>query len=241
VQELTGKVYGARYYLSELSVWLSVDPLADKYPNESPYCYAGWNPVMITDPNGMWKKETDDDGNTTYTAQKGDSPGSLAKDAGISQSDAEDLMRDYNKSNNNNRSSDIMVYIDDQVTIMGSSSGDVDNEKSNEIKNTAETLNKTKEDLAINKNIMKTLISKRNDIEKKLETCRKTFSSAASGDYKSDDKTFAISFNFFVLKPIYDEKYNTNQKIDSVERVNNKLKHKKDSLINILSYLFNQE
>ena len=134
-----------------------------------------------------------------------------------------------------------MVYIDDKVTMMGSSSDDVDNEKTNEIKNTAEKLNKTKEDLAINKNIMKTLISKRNDIEKELETCRETGSSAASGDYKSGDKAFAISFTFFVLKPIYDKKYNTNQKIDSVERVNNKLKHKKDSLINILSYLFNQE
>jgi RHS repeat-associated protein len=50
---------GARYYSSELSVWLSVDPLASRYPNESPYCYAGLNPVMITDPNGMWKDPTE--------------------------------------------------------------------------------------------------------------------------------------------------------------------------------------
>jgi RHS repeat-associated protein len=47
--------FGARYYDSDLSVWLSVDPMSDKYPNESPYCYAGWNPVMIIDPNGMFK------------------------------------------------------------------------------------------------------------------------------------------------------------------------------------------
>ena len=64
--------FGVRYYDSGLSVWLSVDPLADKYPNESPYCYAGWNPVMITDPNGMWKGEVDKNGKTTYVAEKGD-------------------------------------------------------------------------------------------------------------------------------------------------------------------------
>ena len=53
--------FGARYYDSDLSVWLSVDPLAHLYPNESPYCYAGWNPVMIIDPNGMYKDPTEAD------------------------------------------------------------------------------------------------------------------------------------------------------------------------------------
>ena len=38
--------YGARYYWSELLTgWLSVDPLADKYPDISPYAYCMWNPV----------------------------------------------------------------------------------------------------------------------------------------------------------------------------------------------------
>ena len=46
--------YGARYYWSEvLTGWLSVDPMADKYPNTSPYAYCNWNPVAITDPDGM--------------------------------------------------------------------------------------------------------------------------------------------------------------------------------------------
>ena len=36
----TGYYYfGARYYNSDLSLWLSVDPMADKYPNLSPYNY----------------------------------------------------------------------------------------------------------------------------------------------------------------------------------------------------------
>ena len=42
----------ARYYNSDLSIWLSVDPLADKYPNLSPYTYCADNPVRLKDPNG---------------------------------------------------------------------------------------------------------------------------------------------------------------------------------------------
>jgi len=45
--------FGARYYDSELSGWLSVDPMSDKYPSLSPYCYSADNPVVLKDPNGM--------------------------------------------------------------------------------------------------------------------------------------------------------------------------------------------
>ena len=51
--------YGARYYDSEvLTGWLSVDPMADKYPNVSPYNYCVWNPIRIVDPDGRdgWDK-----------------------------------------------------------------------------------------------------------------------------------------------------------------------------------------
>jgi RHS repeat-associated protein len=44
--------FGARYYDSELSGWLSVDPMTDKYPSLSPYCYSANNPVVLVDPNG---------------------------------------------------------------------------------------------------------------------------------------------------------------------------------------------
>jgi RHS repeat-associated protein len=44
--------FGARYYDSDLSVWLSVDPLADKYPSMSSFMYAAGNPVMLVDPDG---------------------------------------------------------------------------------------------------------------------------------------------------------------------------------------------
>ena len=45
--------FGARYMDHELmTMWLSVDPLADKYPSISPYAYCVWNPVKLVDPNG---------------------------------------------------------------------------------------------------------------------------------------------------------------------------------------------
>ena len=50
--------YGARYYWSELLTgWLSVDPMADKYPGISPYAYCEDNPVKLIDPDG--KEDTD--------------------------------------------------------------------------------------------------------------------------------------------------------------------------------------
>ncbi len=53
--EKTGYGYfGARYMDHELmTMWLSVDPMADKYPSISPYNYCMWNPVRLVDPNGQ--------------------------------------------------------------------------------------------------------------------------------------------------------------------------------------------
>lgn len=44
--------FGARYYEAGLSIWLSVDPMAHKYPHQSPFTYCSNNPVMFFDPNG---------------------------------------------------------------------------------------------------------------------------------------------------------------------------------------------
>ena len=44
--------FGSRYYSSDLSIWLSVDPMAAKYPSLSPYTYCANNPVKLVDPNG---------------------------------------------------------------------------------------------------------------------------------------------------------------------------------------------
>jgi len=44
--------FGSRYYSSDLSIWLSVDPMSDKYASLSPYVYCANNPVKLVDPNG---------------------------------------------------------------------------------------------------------------------------------------------------------------------------------------------
>lgn len=44
--------FGARYYSPMIGHWLSPDPLANKYPNISPYAYCSWNPLRYVDPNG---------------------------------------------------------------------------------------------------------------------------------------------------------------------------------------------
>ncbi|MEG1905398.1 MAG: RHS repeat-associated core domain-containing protein, partial [Bacteroidales bacterium] len=51
--EETGYGYfGARYYNSDLSIWLSVDPMAEKYPHQTNYVYCSNNPIRIIDPDG---------------------------------------------------------------------------------------------------------------------------------------------------------------------------------------------
>ena len=64
--------YGARYYTDRLSIWLSVDPLADKYPHLSPYAYCADNPVMLVDPDGRSTTEyRDESGNLLYCTNDG--------------------------------------------------------------------------------------------------------------------------------------------------------------------------
>ena len=58
--------FGSRYYSSDLSIWLSVDPMAAKYPSLSPYTYCADNPVKLVDPNGeeiVISLSRDDNGN----------------------------------------------------------------------------------------------------------------------------------------------------------------------------------
>ena len=52
--------FGARYYSNDLSIWLSVDPQASKYPSLSPYVYCADNPVKLVDPNGEDWYESED-------------------------------------------------------------------------------------------------------------------------------------------------------------------------------------
>jgi RHS repeat-associated protein len=58
----TGLYYaGARYYDPKISIWLSVDPLLEKFPNFNPYNYVMQNPINLIDPTGMCPDESDAD------------------------------------------------------------------------------------------------------------------------------------------------------------------------------------
>ena len=60
--------FGARYYDSDLMTgWLSVDPLADKYPNLSPYAYCAWNPIRLVDPDGRDWYRCDETGSVLWS------------------------------------------------------------------------------------------------------------------------------------------------------------------------------
>ena len=50
-QETGYYYYGARYYDPQTALWFGTDPLADKYPMNSPYVYCNGNP--ITSQNGF--------------------------------------------------------------------------------------------------------------------------------------------------------------------------------------------
>ena len=48
-------------------MWMSVDPLADKYPGNTPYLYCNGNPIMLVDPDGMdWFYSLDENGERIY-------------------------------------------------------------------------------------------------------------------------------------------------------------------------------
>ena len=96
--------FGARYYDPSLSgLFISVDPMADKYPSLSPYAYCAWNPVNLVDPEG---KECGD-----YFDRKGKYLGSDDnKDAKIyilNEGQTLDENDDYNKKNTQTKFSEV--------------------------------------------------------------------------------------------------------------------------------------
>ena len=70
--------FGSRYYSSDLSVWLSVDPMSDKYPSLSPYVYCADNPVKLVDPDGEEIYEFDENGKYLRTSGDKGSPDQIA-------------------------------------------------------------------------------------------------------------------------------------------------------------------
>ncbi len=53
-EETSYSYFGARYYMSDVSIWLSVDPMADEREWLSPYNYCQLNPIMRIDPDGAF-------------------------------------------------------------------------------------------------------------------------------------------------------------------------------------------
>lgn len=74
--------YGARYYDPRISIWYSIDPLAEKYPNVSPYAYCLNNPVRFIDPTGMTPEFRKDE-NGNLHVEKGDNAEKLKKEYGV--------------------------------------------------------------------------------------------------------------------------------------------------------------
>jgi len=93
---MSEQYFGARYYDSDLSVWLSVDPMSDMYPHQSPYMYCSGNPVMRIDPNGMWDigYTIDEAGVITQV----DNTGGNEFDVIYNKADYEAGKRDYDES-----------------------------------------------------------------------------------------------------------------------------------------------
>ena len=104
--------FGARYYSSDLSIWLSVDPMSDKYPSLSPYVYCAENPVKLVDPNGEEAWQPDQDGN--LIAQNGDNYESLALTINCSYRKAKRLLASQGYANGV-KEGDI-VTLDNQYT-----------------------------------------------------------------------------------------------------------------------------
>ncbi len=63
-----------RIYNPSIGKFLSVDPLAHKFPNESPFIYVSNNPLRYTDPTGMEKDDiivTTESGKELFTLDDG--------------------------------------------------------------------------------------------------------------------------------------------------------------------------
>ncbi len=99
--------YGARYYDPKTSVWLGVDPMADKYPGLSPFVYCADNPIMLIDPDGRdWYEG---DGGATLW-QKGN-----AKEIEINGAKYKNIGATYSQNIGNGVS---VNYTQDQATSM---------------------------------------------------------------------------------------------------------------------------
>ena len=118
-------VFAGRYYDSATGRWLSVDPMANKYPGWSPYNYTLCNPMRFIDTNGMWTAEYDKDKNiVSVKYEKGDTYENLYTQLGIS---AEQFSKqfgvDVSKTITANATFDITNFSMENTNFDGNSDG----------------------------------------------------------------------------------------------------------------------
>ncbi|MFT6961879.1 MAG: hypothetical protein ACJAWV_001603 [Flammeovirgaceae bacterium] len=78
-----------------LAKFISVDPLAEKAPDWTPYRYGFNNPINYIDPDGRWEVRINEKSNNLeFTAEKGDNLNSLSKQLGISKKSVKNLYGD---------------------------------------------------------------------------------------------------------------------------------------------------
>ena len=93
-QETGYDYFGARYYDSRIGRWLSVDLLMNKYIFISPYSYTLNNPLIFTDPTGLWIPKYDSETKTIKVwAEKDDNLQDLYSQIGLKK---EEFAKKYN-------------------------------------------------------------------------------------------------------------------------------------------------
>ncbi|TYA56798.1 hypothetical protein [Formosa maritima] len=77
-----------------ISRWMSPDPLSSEFPNWSPYNFVMNSPLILVDPTGLapeWIPQVNENGSTSYIAEKGDNANTLASQYGLKQDVADNL------------------------------------------------------------------------------------------------------------------------------------------------------
>jgi RHS repeat-associated protein len=99
--------FEARYYNSDISIWLSVDPLSDKFPFVHGYNYCFYNPLKLIDPNGM---EPIDyfDSNGKKIGHDGNPEDK--RSFRITNKDEANAIRTSNKTGGTGNVSDVLIY-----------------------------------------------------------------------------------------------------------------------------------
>ena len=82
--------YGARYYDPRLGLWMSTDPMQEKYPMSTTYCFVNNNPIKEIDPDGCDGYVIINGNKITITANV------YLYGAGATKSVAEQMQKDVN-------------------------------------------------------------------------------------------------------------------------------------------------